>query len=357
MLNNCKTNVNTIAKPMAITCGTLEGIGSITLLKTWLTLKNTPNLHFFTINNAIFLQKIIKKLNLDIPITIIKSPKEAIDTCKHSLPVIDIPIPNANINNIDSYVKLGSPNVNNVPITIKSLDMAVDMCLNNEIKAIVTLPIDKYIMQSGGFNFVGHTEYLAHASVKFNGHYNKPVMMLASPHSRLKVVPVTIHKSLKNAINSLSKELIIDTVTILYKDLTSKFSITSPKILLLGLNPHAGENGLMGTEELEIISPAISQLKTSGINVEGPIPADTAFSKHYINNFDVIVGMYHDQVLTPFKSLLFDEGVNVTLGLPFIRTSPDHGTAFKLLKDNINLSNINSKSTEASILMAMRLNS
>ncbi|MGV3278843.1 4-hydroxythreonine-4-phosphate dehydrogenase PdxA [Rickettsiales bacterium LUAb2] len=324
--------------PIAVTSGNPESIAPSILIKTWLALRKHNNLSFFTINNNQYLTSIAKQFNLPLKTKIIKDPKEAPLIFKNYLPVVDIPL--------EEPVVLGKPNTNNVKFIINSLDIAISLALNKTINALVTLPIDKNIMQQGGFNFIGHTEYLAHKS-----NIPLPVMMLSSLTPKINVIPITTHTSLKNSIIELTPEKIISTVQTTYNSLIKLLNIKSPKFAILGLNPHAGENGLMGNEELTIINPAINHLKSLGIDITGPLPADTAFIPNILKQFDIIFGMYHDQVLAPFKALAFDNGVNCTLGLPFIRTSPDHGTAFNIANKNI----ASESSTISAILLANQL--
>lgn len=333
---------NLNSKNIAVTCGEPSSIAAELLFKSWLELRNAKNLSFFTINNLEYLQSIKKLFNYkDISFEEISSPEDASKVFSSKIPVINIPlIKNTSANNCK--VVLSKPNTDFVPFVLESINKAIDFANNKQIKAITTMPIEKYVMQKGGFNFIGHTEYLSYKS-----NSKKPVMLMASPFSKLKVVPIKTHVSLKQSVELLNEEEIIETIEIINKDL-QKYLKKSINIAVLGVNPHAGEQGIMGTEEISIIAPAINKLKNKGIKITGPLPADTAFSKNNIKNFDVIVGMYHDQVLTPFKTLLFEEGVNVTLGLPFIRTSPDHGTALDIADKNI----ANPKSVIASILLA-----
>jgi 4-hydroxythreonine-4-phosphate dehydrogenase len=193
--------------------------------------------------------------------------------------------------------------------------------------AIVTNPIAKSVLYGAGFQYPGHTEFLAELAAA-GGHAPQPVMMLWSP--ALAVVPVTIHLSLRDAISQLSADLIISTARIVAASLKTRFGIARPRLALSGLNPHAGEDGSLGTEEQCIVTPAIDTLRKEGIDVRGPLPADTMFHEAARQTYDCAICMYHDQALIPIKTLAFDEGVNVTLGLPFIRTSPDHGTAFDI---------------------------
>jgi 4-hydroxythreonine-4-phosphate dehydrogenase len=193
--------------------------------------------------------------------------------------------------------------------------------------AVVTNPISKSVLYRAGFRHPGHTEFLAELAA-INGHVPQPVMLLWSP--TLAVVPVTIHLALSQAITQLTSDLIVTTARIVVADLRARFGLVRPRLAVSGLNPHAGEDGSLGTEELTIVTPAIEILRGEGIDVRGPLPADTMFHDAARKTYDCAICMYHDQALIPVKTLAFDDAVNVTLGLPFIRTSPDHGTAFDI---------------------------
>lgn len=330
----------TFSYPIAITAGEPNSIASEVLFKAWHQLKEQLDLSFFTINNLEYLQYIQKFLNITVPLQSITHPSEASLVFNQALPVLNIPMPQ--LKNWHECVHLGIPSKELVGLTINSLDVATNLASAKTIKAITTLPIDKYNMHLGNFKFIGHTEYLASKT-----NIQQATMLLASPFSSLRVVPTTIHCSLQDCINNLTSELIIKTI-IKVNSALSKYLNKSLHIAVLGLNPHAGEQGLMGKEELEIINPALDYLrKKHDLNITGAIPADTAFNLAN-NPYDVIIGMYHDQVLAPFKAMLFNQGVNVTLGLPFIRTSPDHGTAYDIAGKNI----ANPNSLISSIILA-----
>lgn len=218
----------------------------------------------------------------------------------------------------------GRPDHANAAGTIASIDRAVALTRAGKAAAVCTLPISKQVLIEGaGFAYPGHTEYLAHL-----GGVNRSVMMLTAPE--LSVVPVTIHIPLSQVASALTPEALIQTLRITHAALRRDFDIASPRIAVAGLNPHAGEGGQMGEEEIALIGPALDLLRGEGFDITGPLPADTMFHAAARAQYDVAVAMYHDQALIPLKALNFDEGVNVTLGLPFIRTSPDHGTAFAL---------------------------
>ena len=217
----------------------------------------------------------------------------------------------------------GMLNPENSEYVLKCLNAAMNSCVKNETEALVTAPIQKSVIRDANIKFTGHTEYLANKLGTSN-----QVMMLASDH--LRVALVTTHIPLNKVSNSITKEKLIRTIKILNTDLINKFQISKPKILVCGLNPHAGESGYLGTEETKIITPTLRELSTLGIDVVGPLSADTIFNEVNIKQADAFVAMYHDQGLPVIKSLNFGEITNITLGLPIIRTSVDHGTALDL---------------------------
>ena len=218
----------------------------------------------------------------------------------------------------------GLPSGANAAGVVSAIDRAVALTRAGECAAVCTAPISKQVLQEGGgFAFPGHTEYLAHlAGVP------RVVMMLASP--LLRVVPVTIHVPLSEVPRLLTAELLHDTLRITHAALRDDFGIAQPRLAVSGLNPHAGEGGRMGREELELIAPVLDAARAEGMTILGPLPADTMFHAAARDRYDAALAMYHDQALVPIKTLDFDRGVNVTLGLPFVRTSPDHGTAFDI---------------------------
>jgi len=219
----------------------------------------------------------------------------------------------------------GKPNKANSYAQFKQINFIVNELLNNNYDAMVTLPISKKMISAELPKFKGHTEYIS-ALANSEG---KELMMLAS--QKLKVALVTTHVSLKMVPLLITQKKLRDTLKTLNNELKSKFKITKPKIIVTGLNPHSGENGEFGDEEEKIISPVIKELNMTGYDLIGPIPADTAFTKKNIGVCDAFLAMYHDQGLAPFKAISFGKGVNITLGLPFIRTSVDHGTAFDIV--------------------------
>ena len=298
---------------LALTMGEPAGVGGEVTLKAWRT-KNTPA--FFVIDDAERLRLLAQKLGLDIPISKINAPSKALEVFKVALPVLHHPL--------KDQVVFGNPSTNNAKAVIKSIRVAVELVRTGQASAVVTNPIHKETLYTAGFKFPGHTEFLSDLA----GMGTPPVMMLASP--LLRVVPVTIHVSMAQALNSLREIDIITTALITAKALTKYFAIAKPRLAIAGLNPHAGEGGKMGKEEITTIAPAITKLCELGIDASGPWPPDTMFHEAARQSYDVAICMYHDQALIPIKTIDFDGAVNITLGLPFVRTSPDHGTAFNI---------------------------
>jgi 4-hydroxythreonine-4-phosphate dehydrogenase len=234
----------------------------------------------------------------------------------------------------------GRPSPQNAGTVVRSIETAVSAVRNGGASAVVTNPIHKASLYADGFRFPGHTEFLASLSGNAS-----PLMMLAI--EGLRVVPVTVHMSLASAAASLTRDAIIAAATQAHASLVADFGISNPRLAIAALNPHAGENGTMGSEEADIIGPAIAALRDRGIDVTGPHPADTMFHAAARKQYDVAICMYHDQALIPLKTLDFEGGVNITLGLPFIRTSPDHGTAFDIAGKG--------KASAVSLIRAMQL--
>jgi len=222
-------------------------------------------------------------------------------------------------------VVAGQPDPRNAPYVITLLDRACDGCMNGEFAAMVTAPVQKSTLLDAGYSFSGHTEYLAARS-----RAALPVMLLHG--ERLRVALVTTHVALAEVPRALTRERLRATLRIVNMDLERLFSIASPRIAVLGLNPHCGEGGHLGLEEIEIIEPVIQELRSEGLDIRGPVAADSAFAPQFLETSDVIVAMYHDQGLPAFKALSFGSAVNVTLGLPILRTSVDHGTALSLAR-------------------------
>lgn len=312
------------AAPLGLTMGDPSGIGLDLSLKAWSRRHELKLPGFIYIGDINALGARASTLGYDAPIKEAK-PSEALDIFDLCIPAIHIPA--------SEKVVAGEPNSDNASAVIGSIDMAVELAKSGEISAVVTNPIAKSVLYNAGFKHPGHTEYLAYLSKDNDGHEPLPVMLLSGPE--LRTVPVTIHIPLMSIMDHLTTELIVQTCEITAQDLTNRFGIKAPRLAISGLNPHAGEDGALGHEDAKYIAPAIAQLRAKGIDVTGPLPADTMFHEDARPNYDVAICMYHDQALIPAKALGFHDAVNVTLGLPFIRTSPDHGTAFSIAGKNI----------------------
>ena len=293
--------------PVALTCGEPAGIGPELAAKAWRELGR--ELPFFLIGDPTHLPD-------DCPVIVINDPAQTAAACVRGLPVLALPFPQPAIP--------GTPAPENAALVIKAIRTGVELVQAGKASALCTNPIQKKALVDGaGFAHPGHTEFLAQlAGVK------NVVMMLAS--DALRVVPTTIHIPLAQVAGALTPALIGDTIRITHQALQRDFGIAQPRLAVAGLNPHAGEGGLIGREEITIISPVLDELRAQGIELTGPLSADTMFHAAARAQYDVAIAMYHDQALIPIKTLDFDKGVNVTLGLPFIRTSPDHGTAFDI---------------------------
>jgi 4-hydroxythreonine-4-phosphate dehydrogenase len=300
---------------IALTMGEPGGIGGELTLRSWINrnTNNTPT--FFAIDNAARLKKIADDLGWIVDIKEIESPDQCIETFPHALPVLPV-------GDIAEYT-LGIASPDTAPAVCRSIEMAVKMAMRGDIHALVTNPIQKNTLYEAGFEYPGHTEYIGHLS---GG--DEPIMMLASPD--LRVVPLSIHESLIKAVTSISIETIVRKTKVVAESLRHDFNIPEPRLAVAGLNPHAGEDGTMGKEEQTIILPAIDELRAGGLKVTGPTPPDALFMARTRPTYDAAICHYHDQALIPIKALDVDRAVNVTIGLPIVRTSPDHGTALDI---------------------------
>jgi 4-hydroxythreonine-4-phosphate dehydrogenase len=306
-------------KPIALTMGDPAGIGPDITVMSWLRRDAEALPVFAFLGDAALLAARARQLGVDAPIAVIASLAEAAAAFPTALPVLPCPLAEP--------VAAGRPSQSAAPAITGAIERAVALCLAGEAAAVVTNPIAKHVLAKAGFPHPGHTEFLgalAHAS----GLPATPVMMLCG--AGLRVVPVTIHIPLARVPAALTTSLIIATARVTAVGLRRYFGIAAPRLAFTGLNPHAGEDGMLGDEDRQIIAPALAALAAEGYQVSGPHPADTLFHERARQAYDVALAMYHDQALIPLKTLAFDEGVNVTLGLPFIRTSPDHGTAFDI---------------------------
>lgn len=318
-------------KPLALTMGEPAGISGELILKAWAG-DGTPVPPFVCIADTSWLRAEAHHLRSHTHIIEVHGCEEALARFTDGIPVMPL--------RLAETVAHGNPGAANAGTVVNSIRKAVDLTMAGEADAVVTNPIHKASLYGAGFAFPGHTEFLASISGALS-----PVMMLSV--EGLRVVPVTVHVSLADAVRTLSAEAIEKAATILNQSLQRDFSISAPRIGVAALNPHAGESGTMGREEQTIIRPAIERLRTAGIDATGPYPADTLFHAASRQRFDAIVCMYHDQALIPLKTIDFHGGVNTTLGLPFVRTSPDHGTAFDIAGKGV--------ADPSSLLAALRL--
>ncbi|MCH2066708.1 MAG: 4-hydroxythreonine-4-phosphate dehydrogenase PdxA [Shimia sp.] len=314
--------------PIALTCGEPAGVGLEIAEKAWSALKD--DLPFILIADPAHLPG-------SVPHQLLQSPQDAIEVMPNAMPVLPHPFA--------AERTPGTTHPDNAEGVIDVIAHAVDLAMSDEASAICTLPIHKKALKDGAdFPYPGHTEYLADL-----GGVENVVMMLAS--DILRVVPTTIHIPLADVPSALTPELLVETIRITAKGLQTQFGIPNPRIAVAGLNPHAGEGGAMGHEDAAVIAPVLDKLRREGFDLSGPLPADTMFHAAARARYDVAICAYHDQALIPIKTLDFDGGVNVTLGLPFIRTSPDHGTAF----DIAGTGKANPSSTIAALRMAARM--
>ncbi len=305
---------STSGSPIVVTMGDPAGISTEITAMAWQERNNQQLSPFFVLSR----QSLYAPWK--IPVQVIHSPEETRDCFPHALPVIELPD--------DFEVQPGLPSPESAQMTIQSISSAIDYIKTGQASSVVTNPVNKHVLYQAGFKFPGHTEYLAERAGQWNETRIRPVMMLLS--SQLKTVPLTVHIPLNKVSEHITEPLLMRTVRTVHSDMKKYFGLASPRISVAGLNPHAGENGAMGREEIEIIQPAIRALQAEDIDISGPWPADTLFHEKARQQYDVVIGMYHDQALIPIKTLGFDEGVNTTLGLPFVRTSPDHGTAYDI---------------------------
>jgi 4-hydroxythreonine-4-phosphate dehydrogenase len=305
--------------PIILTAGEPSGIGPEIAIKAWQELRGDSSCSFVMIADIDHLRALAGTLGWNAKLLPIKEIEDYWPHFADGLPILHRPLPQP--------PHPGKTTSENAGWVISLIREAAEKCLTGSASALVTNPIQKESLYAAGFSHQGHTDYLA-AIAREHGHHTHEVMMLVG--GGLRAVPVTVHIPLKDVPTQLSQDAIINQARIVARELKSKFGINVPRLAATGLNPHAGENGNMGREELDVIAPAIATLRAEGIQVTGPLPADSAFTPEMRQTYDAILCMYHDQALIPVKALDFHGGVNVTLGLPFIRTSPDHGTALAL---------------------------
>ena len=303
-----------LERPLVLSLGDPAGIGPELIAEAWERRDAERLPPFFIAGGADLLREAALRRGIDLPISRIADPAEAPAVSGRALPVLG---------DADGAYRPGEPDEDGARLAQASLEAAAALVVVGNTAALVTAPVSKDQLAKVGFGFPGQTEFVA---ARCGAEADEAVMMLAGPN--LRTVPMTVHCALSDVPGRLSIELIHRRSAIVAAGLRRDFGIASPRLAICGLNPHAGENGRMGREEIEIIGPAIAALRAEGIAATGPHPADTLFAPHLRGTYDVAIAMYHDQALVPLKALDFDQGVNVTLGLPVVRTSPDHGTAF-----------------------------
>ncbi|MER9755917.1 4-hydroxythreonine-4-phosphate dehydrogenase PdxA [Mesorhizobium sp. M0166] len=305
--------------PLALSVGDPSGVGPEIAIAAWRARDSAGVPSFYLLADPALIAARAHRRGTDIAI-VETTPAQAPGVFSRALPVVALAA-----RFVDGPGRSDPANAAGI---IEAIDRAVADCLAGRAAAVVTCPIAKKPLYDAGFRFPGHTEYLAHLASLHTGTEATPVMLLAGPD--LRTVPVTIHIALAEVPKALTTDLIVATGRITAADLANRFGIAKPRLAIAGLNPHAGEGGAMGTEDERIVRPSIDRLRQEGIDAFGPLPADTLFHARARAGYDVALCMYHDQALIPAKTLAFDEAVNVTLGLPFVRTSPDHGTAFDI---------------------------
>ncbi len=303
--------------PLAISLGDPAGVGPELIAAAWAGRVALGLPPFVVCGGAHVLTAAARSRDIDLPCVAIDDPRQAADLFATALPVL--------AEGGDGRYLPGQPNKEGAALALHSLELATSLALSGAASGLVTAPVAKSALAEVGFAFPGQTEYLAHAC---GIDEEDAVMMLAGPS--LKAVPLTIHVAIAEVAALVTQDLILRRARVIDAAMRRDFGLAAPRIAVAGLNPHAGEKGRMGVEERDIIAPAIASLIAEGIAATGPWPADTMFAPHKRGTYDVALAMYHDQALVPLKTLDFDEGVNMTLGLPIVRTSPDHGTAFDI---------------------------
>ena len=330
---------------IAITCGEPAGIGpEISLLAA---VHNQVLADIVLLGDAAQLKALAVRLQLKQTVQVVPSLAQFASTEKNPQHIVVIDC------SLAVPVVPGLTNPLNAPAVLQTLDLAIPAAMAGEIDGIVTAPLQKSVINESGLHFTGHTEYLAEKTNTTN-----VVMMLAagSEASSLRVALATTHLALKDVSAAITKNNLFKTIEIIQHDLQSRFGITDPRICVTGLNPHAGEGGYLGHEEIEIITPAIVEAQQRGWKVMGPYPADTLFQAKYLQEADCVLAMYHDQGLPVLKYASFGQGVNITLGLPLIRTSVDHGTALDLAAKGLGLAEYGSMTTAIKLAVQMAAN-
>lgn len=318
------TTNNSRPPPFALSIGEPSGIGPEIMLKCWAAKREQELPEFFVVGSEQIMRETAQRLGLDVPLHKITTPQQVDTIFQTALPVLDI--------GRDAGFEFGRPSTQTAPLTIGAIEKSVDLVFDGKAAGLVTAPIQKSTLYEAGFTAPGHTEFLAELCRKKTSAAEIPVMMLVSED--LRVVPLTIHITLSQVAKNITPDIIRRTCEKVNTALIQDFGIKNPRIAVAGLNPHAGEDGAMGNEEQLIIRPALDRLRDQGMDIMGPLPADTMFHGKARTRYDAALCMYHDQALIPIKTLDFEGGVNVTIGLPIVRTSPDHGTALDIAGQN-----------------------
>ncbi len=306
----------TLSLPLAASIGDPAGVGPELFCAAWALSGAEALPPFFVVGSRMLLEQAARRRGIDVPVRAIAAPAEALDVYDTALPVIDLDgLP---------YTP-GQPDEAGAALALRALETATGLARSGAAAGIVTGPIAKSRLAAIGFTQPGQTEFVAEACGVTP---QNAVMMLAGPS--LRVVPVTVHVPLRAVPDMLTADLIRARAAITAAALARDFGVERPRLAIAGLNPHAGEDGRMGHEDADVVTPAVAALRAAGIDARGPLPADTMFHAEARETYDAAICMYHDQALIPLKALDFDAGVNVTLGLPIVRTSPDHGTAFAI---------------------------
>ena len=335
--------------PLAVSMGEPAGIGTEVLIKSYARMRSiaqTPR--FFLIDDPMRVARILREAKAPFQVASIEAPGDALGAFEEALPVLPVKADRGTLDDIEP----GKASLASAPAVMEAIRQAVAFARSGEASGVVTLPIQKAILQIAGFPHPGHTEFLGALTADVpvpQGEARGALMMLAAGNFR--TVPVTVHQSLASVPASLTIDAIVEAGEITAQSLRRDFGIAKPRLAVAGLNPHAGESGKMGTEEQDIIEPAIAALRERNVDAQGPWPADTMFHEEARAQYDAALAMYHDQALVPIKTVAFHEAVNVTLGLPIVRTSPDHGTGFPIAGKGV----ARPDSTMAAILMAARM--
>ncbi|WP_436641349.1 4-hydroxythreonine-4-phosphate dehydrogenase PdxA [Microbaculum sp. FT89] len=327
--------------PLVVTMGEPAGVGPELIGLSWLALRAGPPCPFYCLADPDFLSSRLKSAGVPVPVITVECPDEVDAAFGEGIPVM----------RLESRVRAGTPgnpSTEDAPAVLEAIERAVTDVIDGRACGVVTAPVQKETLYDAGFAFPGHTEFLGDLARR-RGLDAYPVMMIAS--DELRVVPVTVHVPIADVSRLLTEDLIVETSRIVARELTAKFGIAAPRLAVAGLNPHAGEGGRIGTEDRDVVAPAVAALVAEGIGAHGPQAADTLFHASARRSYDAAICMYHDQALIPIKTIAFDDAVNVTLGLPFVRTSPDHGTALSLAGTG----KANPSSFVAAIRMAWRM--